>query len=79
MYQYIDQNTAGKIDLNDLFEPGGESAIKEWLGFAEDWSDQFTPAQAAVIEAIAGRLEEKLEGLEPQGATVSYDLEKRPI
>lgn len=79
MYQYIDQNTAGKIDLNDLFDDVDPQAIKDLIGFTEDWQDQFTPAQQVVMERISEKLQEKLEDREPQGVTVSYDLEKRPI
>lgn len=76
-YQQIQADTKGTIHMSDLFPgltPEKKQEIQEDL---QQWYDNLTPIQQAIVEPIIENIADYFEGRNPGDATITYKLDKK--
>jgi len=71
MKQTLSSTTKGSIDLSEVISGGGDgSGLGDYQN--KPWYEGLDPAQKAVVDAIAKRL----QGIDPSNVTINYSLDK---
>ena len=73
-YQSIQNDTEGKVPLQDIFPNAGEGQLIDRL---DEWAETLPPPQRLIVRQIINKLEEIAEGLNPEDAIIDYKLDKK--
>ncbi|HVY75379.1 MAG TPA: hypothetical protein VG890_11150 [Puia sp.] len=75
---FINRTTEGTISVGDLKTNANKTDLEAAANGTPEWFQDLTPPQQAIVKAIAQKIIDKINGLDPGDATISYSLIKRP-
>jgi hypothetical protein len=74
---YVNQGTAGSIDLSDLGPAMNKEEAEKIIAETEQWYQALTKPQQVVVKRLAQAILNKIDNL-PDDITVNYSLKKQP-